>query len=136
MLVSASNCQAIYVCVEELSVQSPRNLVVASLSVVWKDLVDRESGLELLQSAILLQPWKKCHESIDELTEQGIAPDYTLIYKNWKQTVSDILTRATLTIPEDGFMQKGSLEGKHSEFLGHLLGDMQFLQRAYPDASW
>ena len=53
MLVSASNCQAIYVCVEELNVESPRNLVVASLSVVWKDLVDRESGLELLQSAIL-----------------------------------------------------------------------------------
>ncbi|MDA9066756.1 phenylacetate-CoA oxygenase subunit PaaI [Flavobacteriales bacterium] len=33
-------------------------------------------------------------------------------------------------------MQNGSLDGRHSEFLGHLLGDMQYLQRSYPNAEW
>lgn len=73
---------------------------------------------------------------IDALTKDGIAPDYNLIYTNWKNTVNEVMKRATLTIPEDGYMQKGSLDGRHSEFLGHLLGDMQYLQRAYPDAKW
>ena len=47
-----------------------------------------------------------------------------------------MLDRATLTKPEDGYMHKGHLQGLHSEFLGHMLGDMQYLQRAYPDAKW
>ncbi|MEN8927686.1 MAG: 1,2-phenylacetyl-CoA epoxidase subunit PaaC [Flavobacteriales bacterium] len=70
------------------------------------------------------------------LSEEGITPDYKAIQSNWKNTVKEVLTRATLTVPEDQYMQKGSLEGRHSEFLGHLLGDMQYLQRAYPDAKW
>lgn len=75
-------------------------------------------------------------KNIDALTAEGIAPDYTLIYNNWKQTVAEVLERATLTVPEDGYMQNGSLDGRHSEYLGHLLGDMQYLQRSYPDAKW
>ena len=76
------------------------------------------------------------NSEIDELTKQGIAPDYSLIKENWKKTVSEVIERATLTLPEDKFMQKGSLEGLHSEHLGHLLGEMQYLQRSYPDAKW
>lgn len=75
-------------------------------------------------------------EHIDALIKEGVAPDYSLIKENWKNTVSEVLIRATLTIPEDGYMQQGSLEGRHSEYLGHLLGDMQYLPRAYPTATW
>ena len=50
--------------------------------------------------------------------------------------INSIFERATLTRPEDGFMQKGSLNGMHSEDLGHLLTEMQFLPRAYPNAKW
>jgi ring-1,2-phenylacetyl-CoA epoxidase subunit PaaC len=75
-------------------------------------------------------------DNIDALTKEGIAPDYTLIHQNWKNTVNEVLKRATLTVPEDAYMQKGSLDGRHSEYLGHLLGDMQYLQRSYPDAKW
>ncbi len=75
-------------------------------------------------------------DQINALTKKGIAPDYSVIKDNWYKTVEEVLYRATLKKPEDGFMQKGSLTGLHSEFLGHLLGDMQYLQRAYPNAEW
>lgn len=75
-------------------------------------------------------------DNIDALTAQGIAPDYKVIQEKWTKTVEEVLYRATLKKPEDCFMQKGSLNGLHSEYLGHILGDMQYLQRAYPDANW
>ncbi len=75
-------------------------------------------------------------DQINALTKAGIAPDYSVIKYNWYKTVEEVLYRATLKKPEDGFMQNGSLNGLHSEFLGHLLGDMQYLQRAYPNAEW
>ncbi|MEN8839263.1 MAG: 1,2-phenylacetyl-CoA epoxidase subunit PaaC [Flavobacteriales bacterium] len=76
------------------------------------------------------------NEAIDSLTKEGIAPDYAVIKEKWTKTVEEVLYRATLKKPEDCYMQQGSLTGLHSEFLGHLLGDMQYLQRAYPDAKW
>jgi len=76
------------------------------------------------------------NDSINKLTEDGIAPDYSVIMDKWTKTVEEVLYRATLKKPEECYMQKGSLSGLHSEFLGHLLGDMQYLQRAYPDAKW
>jgi ring-1,2-phenylacetyl-CoA epoxidase subunit PaaC len=39
-------------------------------------------------------------------------------------------------MPEDTYMQTGSKKGIHTENLGHILSEMQYLQRAYPDATW
>jgi ring-1,2-phenylacetyl-CoA epoxidase subunit PaaC len=51
--------------------------------------------------------------------------------------VNDILTEATLTMPSpDAWMQRGGKTGRHSEHLGFILAEMQFLQRAYPGAEW
>ena len=47
-----------------------------------------------------------------------------------------MLTEATLTIPEGSFAHKGGKRGVHTEHLGYILADMQFLQRAYPGATW
>ena len=47
-----------------------------------------------------------------------------------------VLAEATLAVPADGHMQKGGKEGVHTEHLGYLLAEMQFLQRAYPNAHW
>jgi ring-1,2-phenylacetyl-CoA epoxidase subunit PaaC len=48
-----------------------------------------------------------------------------------------VLSEATLlTLPEDTYMQTGSKKGIHTENLGHILSEMQYLQRAYPDAVW
>ncbi|MAZ30523.1 MAG: phenylacetate-CoA oxygenase subunit PaaI [Flavobacteriales bacterium] len=46
------------------------------------------------------------------------------------------LNEATLSIPENVYMVSGSKKGIHTEYLGYLLTEMQYLQRAYPDAKW
>lgn len=54
----------------------------------------------------------------------------------WDDTVDQILVRATLTRPQSAYMQSGGRSGRHSEHLGYILAEMQFLQRAYPGATW
>lgn len=70
------------------------------------------------------------------LIEKKIIPDMSLLKDNYLKTLSEILIKSTLAIPQYSFMQKGSRNGKHSEHLGYLLAEMQFLPRAYPGASW
>jgi ring-1,2-phenylacetyl-CoA epoxidase subunit PaaC len=47
-----------------------------------------------------------------------------------------VLEEATLQMPTGTFVHKGGKQGRHTEHLGFILADMQFLQRAYPDAVW
>lgn len=54
----------------------------------------------------------------------------------WLEKVTKTLTEATLTIPEKTFMQQGGKSGIHSEELGYILAEMQYLQRTYPGAEW
>src|SRR4051794_29061626 len=70
------------------------------------------------------------------LTESGVAPDPAGVRPLWNNTIRKVLSEATLTRPPDGFMQSGGRSGRHSEHLGHLLAELQFLQRAYPGANW
>ncbi|MCB9365411.1 MAG: phenylacetate-CoA oxygenase subunit PaaC [Flavobacteriales bacterium] len=74
---------------------------------------------------------------VDELLiKEGIAVDLTEIKKEWDKTVNQVIERATLNRPEECYMQTGRLNAIHSEYLGHLIAEMQFLQRAYPEAQW
>jgi ring-1,2-phenylacetyl-CoA epoxidase subunit PaaC len=66
----------------------------------------------------------------------GVFPDPGTLRATWNATVEEILARATLTRPKDGWMQSGGRSGYHTEHLGYLLAEMQFLQRAYPGATW
>ena len=70
------------------------------------------------------------------LIKEGIGVDQNSIKAEWDKTVRQVLEKATLTLPGTTFMQSGSLEGKHTEHLGYLLAEMQFLPRAYPGAKW
>jgi ring-1,2-phenylacetyl-CoA epoxidase subunit PaaC len=54
----------------------------------------------------------------------------------WLRHVAEVFRAATLTLPSDGWMQQGGKRGRHTEHLGYLLAEMQFLQRTYPDAKW
>ena len=54
----------------------------------------------------------------------------------WYKKVEQIFTEATLQVPKQEWAQNGGKEGKHTEHLGYLLTDMQYLQRAYPNATW
>jgi ring-1,2-phenylacetyl-CoA epoxidase subunit PaaC len=71
-----------------------------------------------------------------QLLEQGIAADLHTIRSLWQTEVRQTLQRAGLQQPPDGYMQTGSRKGIHSEHLGHILSEMQYLVRAYPEASW
>jgi ring-1,2-phenylacetyl-CoA epoxidase subunit PaaC len=74
---------------------------------------------------------------VDELLiKEGIAVDLTEIKKEWDKTINQVIERATLNRPEECYMQTGRLNAIHSEYLGHLIAEMQFLQRAYPEAQW
>ncbi|MCG5238579.1 phenylacetate-CoA oxygenase subunit PaaC [Azospirillum doebereinerae] len=72
----------------------------------------------------------------DRLVAAGIAPDPAELRAAWNARVAAVLAEATLERPADGWMQKGGRRGEHSEHLGYLLAEMQFLPRAYPDAVW
>lgn len=66
----------------------------------------------------------------------GIVPNPEDLMAGWRGEVSSVITRATLKLPADGWMQKGGRNGLHTEHLGHLLADMQYLPRSFPGATW
>lgn len=70
------------------------------------------------------------------LAAQGIAVDKAALRDRWREEVSRLLQAATLTMPDDGFMQRGGREGRHTEHLGHLLAEMQIVARSFPGAEW
>lgn len=72
----------------------------------------------------------------EELIKAGIAPDLNTVKSQWDITVKETFKKATLVIPDKGFMLKGGINGKHTEHLGYILAEMQYLQRAYPGAKW
>ena len=67
---------------------------------------------------------------------QGIVPNPEDLRASWQGEVSSIIARATLKLPADGWMQKGGRDGLHTEHLGHLLTEMQYLPRSFPGATW
>lgn len=72
-----------------------------------------------------------------EVVEAGIAPDPAQLRAQWQSVVQDTMQQATLALPEDNFAHQGGRTGaRHTEHLGHMLTQMQWLQRAYPGAQW
>ena len=72
----------------------------------------------------------------EEMLAAGIGVDLKKLKERWLGKVQQILEQATLKIPENNWMQKGGKQGKHTEHLGFILADLQFLQRTYPGAEW
>jgi ring-1,2-phenylacetyl-CoA epoxidase subunit PaaC len=72
----------------------------------------------------------------EQLLQKGIAVDRIPLKQKWSDKITEVLSQAKLGIPEDEFMQSGGKKGIHTENLGHILSEMQYLQRAYPDAKW
>ena len=70
------------------------------------------------------------------LTASGVAIDPESLRGRWMETVSNVLNEATLKLPSNDWMQKGGRSGKHTEHLGHLLSELQSMQRTFPDATW
>lgn len=71
-----------------------------------------------------------------ELFKMGVAVDNSALKLDWDTMVNNSLSKAKLTRPEDEYMASGSKKGLHTEYLGFILSEMQYLQRAYPNAKW
>jgi ring-1,2-phenylacetyl-CoA epoxidase subunit PaaC len=68
--------------------------------------------------------------------EHGFGVDVTTLQSLWQQKVATVFEEATLPLPEEKAFQTGGKMGIHSEHLGYILAEMQFLQRAYPNSNW
>ncbi|MCW3119953.1 MAG: Phenylacetic acid degradation protein [Chitinophagaceae bacterium] len=67
-------------------------------------------------------------------TSIGIDP--SLLKKPWEEKVNNVFAEAAIVNPNGQWMQTGGKEGKHTEHLGYILAEMQYMQRAYPDSKW
>jgi ring-1,2-phenylacetyl-CoA epoxidase subunit PaaC len=99
-----------------------------------------ESHARVQASLDLLWPYTGEMLTADALDSSlaivGIVPEAEAIAEAWTRHVDASLGAATLTKPESGYMHQGGKTGLHSEHLGYILAEMQFLQRAYPGATW
>jgi len=70
------------------------------------------------------------------LAAEGTGVDLSGLRPGWDQSVNDVFAEACLSVPLSSWMQSGGKEGRHTEELGYILAEMQFLQRAYPGNEW
>lgn len=71
-----------------------------------------------------------------QMAEAGVGVDLDKIRPTVTEKINSIIERATLTQPTDEWMQSGGKQGRHTEHLGYILAEMQYMQRAYPGMDW
>lgn len=100
-----------------------------------------EDSHERLQNAVD-ELWRytgelfEMNETDELLLKEGIAVDLNSIKVKWEKHVAEVFENAKVKAPESNYMQRGSREGKHTEYLGYILAEMQYLPRAIPNAKW
>lgn len=78
-----------------------------------------------------------CSDEVEkDLVAKGIAPNSEDVKKRWLEIVQNVLKEATLSIPSNNWKFEGGRIGKHSEYLGYILAELQYMQRAYPNMEW
>ncbi len=74
-------------------------------------------------------------DEVDQtLIQEGIVPDLEEVRKKWDALIREVFSETNLETPEEEFMFQGGRNGHHTEHLGYILAEMQFVPRAYPDA--
>ncbi|HLS79818.1 MAG TPA: 1,2-phenylacetyl-CoA epoxidase subunit PaaC [Steroidobacter sp.] len=100
----------------------------------------QESHERVQTSLNILWPYTAELFAADELDSQmtslGVAPDLEDVRQAWSAAVDDVLREATLMRPADRPYKWFGKRGEHSEHLGRLLAEMQYMQRTYPGAQW
>jgi ring-1,2-phenylacetyl-CoA epoxidase subunit PaaC len=76
-------------------------------------------------------------ESDKELVAAGIIPDVAAMKGEWLEQVKDVIQRATLTMPDvNAWQMEGSRKGRHTENIGYIISELQYVTRAYPGCEW
>ncbi|MBY0478162.1 MAG: phenylacetate-CoA oxygenase subunit PaaC [Chitinophagaceae bacterium] len=73
-------------------------------------------------------------EAAEYETAMGI--DLAAVKQIWTEKVTAVFDEATLPVPENSFMQPGGKKGVHTEQLGYILTELQYMQRTYPNSNW
>ncbi len=77
------------------------------------------------------------HTEADKaMIEEGIGVDLTKLKDKYYEIVNEVLEEASLEIPESKYFQKGGKKGIHSEHMGFILAELQYMQRTYPNMKW
>ncbi len=71
-----------------------------------------------------------------DLQAKGIVFSSEELKASWSKNVKEVLAQATLMIPDNGWQHEGGRKGLHSEHLGYILAELQYMQRAYPGMEW
>lgn len=75
-------------------------------------------------------------ESDDKMHLAGIGVDVSSFKEAYYKEVSELIDEATLRIPENPHSKKGGKQGIHTEYMGYLLTELQYMQRTYPNMNW
>lgn len=75
-------------------------------------------------------------EADNIIVDKSIGVDVTKLREAYYNRITDVLEEATLQTPESKWFQKGGKQGIHTEHLGYLLSDLQYMQRTYPNMEW
>ncbi|MCV6626871.1 MAG: phenylacetate-CoA oxygenase subunit PaaI, partial [Cellvibrionaceae bacterium] len=76
-------------------------------------------------------------DEVDQMmVDAGIGVDLNMVKAKWEETVDAVLTEATLSRPTPEYDRRGGRQGVHTEQLGFILAEMQYVQRCHPGLSW
>ncbi len=68
--------------------------------------------------------------------QNDIGVDVSILQNEWMKKINEVFTEAGLPIPTEKGYQKGGKTGIHTEYLGYILTELQYMQRAYPNSGW
>jgi ring-1,2-phenylacetyl-CoA epoxidase subunit PaaC len=95
-----------------------------------------ESKQKMLDAIIEIWPYLNEFTDFTDYELNILGEKHWHIKEYWETKIKTVLEEAGLTIPSNAYEQKGGKHGNHTEHLGYILAEMQFLQRAYPNAEW
>ena len=99
-----------------------------------------ESARRMAEAVALLAPYTGeffiADQDIYDVIVGGILPDTQTLQPAWQADVEQVFAEARLVPPKDVYAQKGGRRGVHTEAMGHLLAQLQFMQRSFPDMTW
>ena len=99
-----------------------------------------ESARRMTEAVALLAPYTGeffiADQDICDVIAGGILPDTQTLQPAWQADVEQVFAEARLVPPTDVYAQKGGRRGMHTEAMGHLLAQLQFMQRSFPDMTW
>lgn len=72
----------------------------------------------------------------NDLTQQSLIPAAEILKQAWDFHIQQVLSEARINRPSDGWWQTGGKTGRHTEHLGYILSDMQYMQRVHPGLDW